>query len=155
MVANSLMTNTIHDLTVFGLQRDAFLKEIDAWITHYKPDGIVIERFQTRGLQGPLIEQVSIMLGLIAGSYPRIPIKLITASTWKNKFHRRFKDRELLLDDLYKVCKTTPHQLDACLIGVYGLEVGLNSDIDYDPALIIKKAENSSLIKLVARKARR
>lgn len=150
VIANSIVTNPLHDLTNIGIQRKLFLDEIDGWINQFQPDGIIAERFQTRGLQGPLVELVSVMLGLLA-SY-KVPVKFITAATWKNAWHRRFDP--LLLDDLYKTCLTTPHQLDASFIGFYGLELGLGIDIDYDPHEVIKQVEQSSLVRLINRKSR-
>ena len=111
----------------------------------YQPDGIIAERFQTRGNGGPLIEQVSSMLGLIRGRYPKIPIKLTVASAWKNKLNRRF---ECDLKEIYPTVAVQPHQLDATLIGVYGLESGLDTNIDYDLEDIISQVENTSLIGL-------
>jgi hypothetical protein len=146
VVANSIITNPINDLTQFGPLRDTYVAEIDRWITTFKPNGIIAERFQTRGIGGPLIEQVSIMLGIIAGRYPHIPIKLITAATWKNDFHR---NHDCTLDDLYRLTLTTPHQLDACFIGIYGLEVGTGQTMHYDPRDIVSQAEDTSLVRLI------
>lgn len=150
VVANSLITNPLFDLTLFGSQREFFMAEVDAWIQLYKPDGIIIERFQTRGLQGPLIELVSIMIGLIAGRYPEIPIKLVTASTWKNDFARRHGPEALT--ELYKASRTTPHQLDSCFMGVYALEKGMRITIDYEIRDVVASAERSSLVRLINRK---
>jgi hypothetical protein len=152
VMANSILTNPIHDLTIFGTQRDIFMQEIARWVDVYEPSGIIIERFQTRGLLGPLIEQVSIMIGIIAGAYPHIPIKLVTAATWKNEFHRR--NETVTLDDLYKECRTTPHQLDSAFMGVFALEKGLRTTFDYDPIRIMRSAEASSRVRLINRKNR-
>lgn len=153
VMANSIVTNPVYDLTCFGPQRDEFLAEIDQWVELYKPNGIIIERFQTRGLLGPLIEIVSIMIGLLAARY-RIPVKLVTAATWKNEFHRRFADINVTLDEMYKLSRTTPHQLDSCFMGVYALEKGLGAQLKYDPQQIMMSAEDSSLVRLVNRKSR-
>jgi hypothetical protein len=147
VVANSIVTNPVNDLTVFGSRRDLFLEEMDRWITEFQPRGIVAERFQTRGIGGPLIEQVSSMLGLLAGRYHTLPVKLITAATWKNAFHRRFDT--VTLDDLYRESLTTPHQLDSCFIGIYGLEAGLGTELKFDPRTIVSQAEDTSLVRLI------
>jgi len=144
IVSNSLVTKPISDLVAYGSQRSDFLEEIDRWIEVYQPNGIVVERFQTRGQSGPLIEYVGVMVGLLGGY--RMPIKAITASTWKNAFHRRFDP--LALDDMYAECNITPHQLDACLIGIYGLEKGTGALLDYDPYKIMAQAENVSRLPL-------
>jgi hypothetical protein len=140
IVANALVTKPISDLVSYGAMRNAFLEEIDRWIDVFKPNGIVVERFQTRGNSGPLIEYVGVMIGLLGGY--RMPIKAITASTWKNDFHRRFDP--LTLDSLYNECAITPHQLDSCFIGIYGLEKGIGSRLDFDPVKIAIQAENTS-----------
>lgn len=148
VIANSIVTNPIHDLTTFGPQRDTFLTEIDLWMNMFQPNGIIAERFQTRGgsSMGPLIECVSMMNGLIAGRY-QMPVKFITAATWKNEFHRRFEEHTL--DNLYRLCRTAPHPLDATFIGLYGLEAGLGKYLDYDPLQIVKQVEDTSLLRLI------
>ncbi len=147
VIANSIVTNPVNDLTQFGPRRDAFLSEIDRWIDQFQPNGIIAERFQTRGIGGPLIEQVSVMLGLLSGRYHTLPVKLITAATWKNAFHRRFE--HATLDELYRESLTTPHQLDSCFIGLYGLEAGLGRELDYEPFDIMKQAVDTSLVRLI------
>jgi hypothetical protein len=149
VVANSILTNPLYDLTKFLQQREIFREEIDNWIQTYKPNGIIIERFQARGLLGSLGELVSIMIGIISERYS-LPIKLVTASTWKNQWNRKFLDYPL--DDLYKKCKITPHQLDAILIGRFGLELGLKIELKDVIIEIIKQSEQTSLIPLIKRK---
>jgi len=150
VVANAIVTDPIHDLTRLGPQRDAFLAEVSNWIRVFEPNGIIIERFQTRGLLGKTIEAVSIMIGILAGHWPQIPIKAITAATWKNEHTRRFGKG--VLDELYRVSRTTPHQLDSTFIGVFGLEKGLRTTFEYDPRDIVRDAELSSLVRLINRK---
>jgi hypothetical protein len=150
VVANAIVTDPLFDLTKLGPQSDVFMSEIGKWVDLYKPNGIVIERFQTRGLLGPLVEIVSVMIGLIRGQHPNIPIKAITAATWKNEFARRHGKG--VLDELYKLSRTTPHQLDSALIGVFGLEKGLRQIFEYDPRDIVRDAELSSLVRLINRK---
>lgn len=149
VIANSILTNPLHDLTKFLEQREIFRKEIDSWIQTYNPNGIIIERFLSRGLLGSLGEIVSIMIGIISERYS-LPIKLITASTWKNQWNRKFS--EYPLDELYKQCKITPHQLDAILIGRFGLELGLKIELKDIIPDIIKQSEQTSLIPLIRRK---
>lgn len=147
--ANSVLVNPVNDLINFPKTSDAFLAEIARWMAIVPVSGIVGERFQTRGNGGPLIEQVSAMLGLIRGRYPNIPIKLTVASAWKNKIRRRF---DTDLRDIYPDVDVQPHQLDATLIGVFGLESGLGQDIDYTLDDIIKQCEQTSRIDLKKRR---
>ena len=85
------------------------------------------------------------MLGLVAGTYPKVPFKLTIASSWKNKVQKRF---DVDLKEVYTETLVQPHQLDAALIGIYGLEQGLKRDLDYSLEDIISQAEATSLIGL-------
>jgi hypothetical protein len=134
----------VNDLVNFPERRELFLKELKPWFDTFKPQAMIAERFQTRGNGGPLIEYVAVMLGLLAGTYPRIKTKFITASTWKNAFKRRFFDLKLLYPNLL----IQPHPFDAAMIGIYGLEFGLKRQLKYDPFKIVKSVENSSLVPL-------
>lgn len=152
VLANSVLTNPVNDLVSFAASSDRFLKEIDRWVQKFQPNGFVAERFQTRGNGGPLIEQVSAMLGLIRGRYPHIPIKLTVASAWKNKVRRRF-DTDLKIDT-YPTIDVQPHQLDASLIGIYGIEFGIGRDVDYSLEKICAQCERTSLIELKRRRTK-
>lgn len=142
--ANSVLMYPIDDLKIFNQKSSEFLDEIDMWLK-FNPDGIVAERFQTRGNGGPLIEQVSSMLGLLKGAYFDTPIKLTIASAWKNRVQRRFG---IDLKELYPEIGVQPHQLDAALIGVFGLEEGTGTTIDYTIENIVSQVEATSLIGL-------
>lgn len=149
IVANSLCSYPVHDLTQFNEQRKTYIEEIDKWVKHYHPDGLVAERFLSRGLQGSLGEYVSCMIGFTAQKYDHMPFLAPMAATWKVPLQKRFG---FDLKELYKQCGTTPHQLDACFIGIYGLEKGLNKKLDYDPADIAIQAENTSLVPIIKRR---
>jgi len=143
--ANSVLMHPVNDLVNFGKGSEEFLNEIRSWTDMHTPSGIVGERFQTRGNMGPLIEQVSAMLGLIRGRYSKIPLKLTVASAWKNKIRRRFG---VDLKELYPEIAVQPHQLDATLIAIFGLESGLNRDLDYSLEDVVAQCEATSLIDL-------
>lgn len=149
--ANSVMMNPVNNLVEFNAAYTAFTEELKLWMTA-KPHGMVAERFQTRGNGGPLIEQVSAMIGIMKGRYHQIPLKLTIASTWKNRFNRRFSTD---LKEIYPELDVQPHQLDAALIGVFGIEEGLQETIDYDVQDIIAQVEATSLIKLKSEKVRK
>jgi len=157
VLANSVLTAPLNSMVEFNSLRHVFLAEISRWINHFEPHAIVIERFQTRGNGGPLIELVSSMIGLLGGMYSHLPIRAITASTWKNAFNRRFQEElgdmypeaeKLDLKLVYPCVKTAPHPFDASLIGVYGLEFGLKRQLHYTPKQIIKQVENTSCLPL-------
>jgi Holliday junction resolvasome RuvABC endonuclease subunit len=150
IIANTVLTNPIHDLTQFETQKRVFLSEIRLWMDLYQPNGIIAERFQTRGAasMGVTIEAVGTMNGILAGAFENLPLKLTTASTWKNALHRRFASTNFDLKELYNECRTTPHQLDSCFIGVFGLELGLQTQFEFEPHQIALQAEETSLIRL-------
>lgn len=140
--ANAVMMYPLNDLVSFNQAAGPFSKELKEWMS-FKPNGMIAERFQTRGNSGPLIEQVGAMIGIMKGQYPKVPFKLTIASTWKNRLQKRFG---VDLKDIYPRVSVQPHQLDAVLIGVYGLEQGLSKEIDYDLDNIIQQVEDTSLI---------
>jgi hypothetical protein len=146
---NSVMMRPVNDLVAFSRSRKNFLTEIAGWVRH-QPDGLIAERFQTRGTSmGPLIEQVSAMIGLLGGTYPDLPIKLTIASAWKNSMNKRF---DINLKEIYPNIDVQAHQLDASLIGIYGLEQGLGINIQFDLQEWITQVKASSLIGLRKRR---
>lgn len=149
IVANSLCSNPVYDLTQFNEQRKAYIGEIDQWVKLYEPNGLVAERFLSRGLQGSLGEYVSCMIGFTAQEYDHLSFLAPMAATWKVPLQKRFA---FDLKELYKQCGTTPHQLDACFIGIYALEKGLGQKLDYDPVDIAIQAENTSLVRITNRR---
>ncbi len=145
--ANSLMTNPMTSLVNnLNTSLNTYLAEIDRWVKMYDPQCIILERFQSRGGMGPLIELVSGMIMAVCTEYRHLPCKVITAATWKNQFHRTFTDYEL--NAVYPECLTTPHQLDATLIGIYGLGLATRSDWEYDPWDIVDQVEATSCLPL-------
>ncbi|MDN3052944.1 hypothetical protein, partial [Enterococcus faecium] len=87
---------------------------------------------------------------LLAGTYPDIPMLTIPAAQWKNAWHQRHKGSTL--EETYKASRTTPHQVDACFIGIYALERGLSKVFDYDPRRIVHMAETTSCTRLINRR---
>lgn len=149
VIANAVLTNPMYELTSDVMrQRDLFTKEMRQWFKLYNPNLVIAERFQTRGNGGPTIETVSLMLGLL-GAFRKIPYKYVIAGQWKNAFNKRWAegDKEFL-KGLYGDCLTTPHQLDATLIGIYGLEYALQKPLLYKPHQIIEMVETSSRLEL-------
>lgn len=139
--ANAVLMTPLNDLVRFNHRSEEFLNEIDSWLA-YSPGAIIAERFQSRGLQGPTIELVSSMLGLMRGRY-QLPMKLTIASTWKNRFQQRF---DIDLKDIYAEADVQPHQIDAALIGIFGLEEGLQTILDWDIDDIVDQVSATSLI---------
>jgi len=99
-----------------------FVKEVRGIINKYKPDLIVVERFQTRGgkaasFMGAILESVNIQIGTILSlaATKKIPATIIIAATWKNAV----KHAGIKIDDVYKANKKNPHVIDAALMGIY------------------------------------
>lgn len=99
-----------------------FREEIRQLVLTVRPDVIVIERYQSRGLKGTTIEMVNFMIGYIYGMLDvlseelgkPVVIKLLMASTWKNALNRKFR-----IEELYeKMPESQWHRLDACLMGI-------------------------------------
>ncbi|QDH83638.1 holliday junction resolvase [Achromobacter phage Motura] len=153
-LCNSVMESPIKELKGdIQSSRAKFMAEIDQWVTHFDCKAIIAERFQTRGLMGKTIESVSLMLGCLLQGYPHLKVKLIPASQWKNDFTRTVGagDKELL-KQLYKIVGTEPHQLDAMLIGWYGLQLAFKTPVQYSLEYLIDCANDGSLIDLHKRK---
>lgn len=140
VLANATMEHPLHDIKAFMIQRDAFLSEVQYWITTFEPDAIVAERFQTRGLKGPTIELVSMMLGILG--MLNLPVLFVPAVVWKNKFQKRFCCD---LREMYGEINTTPHQLDASLIGCYGLEIATKKQLDFTVEQILQQVYKTSV----------
>ncbi|QRE00354.1 hypothetical protein [Burkholderia phage BCSR5] len=146
VLANSVMQHPVDDLIDAKGAQNRFLQEVDRWAVLFNPNGMMAERFQTRGGQsmGKTIECVSFMLGSLCLHYPT-PFRPIIASQWKNAVQQRF---DFDLKEFYKEWAVAPHQIDACLIGCYGLEMGMGIQLKYDPWQIAGEAEATSLIEL-------
>lgn len=147
VLANALFTDPINTMVEFNSQRHSYRQEVARWVKAFKPNAITAERFQTRGNGGPTIELVSSMLGIL--DCFGIPLRFITASTWKNAFNRRFtvhsdKALEVMYQHIEK--PLTPHQLDSVLIGVYGLEFGFKKQLSYSPQDILIQTHNTNLM---------
>ena len=140
VLANATMDNPLHDIKAFMTQRDAFLSEVRAWIDLFEPQAIVAERFQTRGLKGPTIELVSMMLGILG--MLNLPVLFVPAVVWKNKFQKRFCCD---LREMYSQINTTPHQLDASLIACYGLEIATKKQLNFTVEQILQQVYKTGL----------
>lgn len=140
VIANATMMHPIHDIPKFMSQQREFVQEVQTWIKQFQPRAIVAERFQSRGLRGATVECVSMMLGIL--STFGLPTLFITASTWKNQYQKRFG---VNLREVYKEIDTTPHQLDASLIGCFGLEIALKTKLEIQLDQIISNVKSTAL----------
>lgn len=92
----------------------SYLAEIQThWIRH-RPQYFIAERYMTRGIKGMTVEVINVMLGSLV-SRVKVPHVLVPASQWKNEVKRWGID----LDAVYAQTWITPHQIDACFMGLY------------------------------------
>lgn len=95
-----------------------FLSVFEHLLDQYKPDEVIAERFQPRGIKGKSTELVSFMLGIMALCCKRrnIRFRVTIAGTWKNKVNRNYSID--LAYDFGKMLGISPHEIDAILIGL-------------------------------------
>lgn len=127
----------------FNMDLDKFVIGFVDLLTKNKPNAVVAERFQNRGMfRGNGSELINIMIGLMARicHERKIYFYLLTAAQWKNVFNRQFKhlsktilvkkrvkreevevEKKLTaLEVLYEEILPFPnHPIDAHLQGVY------------------------------------
>lgn len=156
VLENGKCEHTVRTLKTGKIMReemDQFELFIGTLYGQYQPDAVAAERYMTRGINGPTVECVNIMIGQVLTLLP-IPFKIMPAATWKNGISRQDID----LKEQYKLTKVTPHQLDASMIGVYtacqayGLkDFGpLNLEVFFPKWL--RQLEETSTCKLINRK---
>jgi len=149
--ANAILQNPMKNMKGdLHEARVKFIGEIDYWITSFDCKAIVAERYQARGIRGNSGELISMMMGILFQRYRKLEVRFITAATWKNDFHR---NSDYDLKELYKVCRTAPHQLDATLIGIYGLQQMTGRRYQYGVESLLEGVANVSHGKLYNRKA--
>jgi Holliday junction resolvasome RuvABC endonuclease subunit len=104
---------------VLDKQTDAYLHEVGSWFVKYRPDFYIAERYMSRLIRGTLIECVAYMLAVVILTMRRKKLEcrytLVPAVIWKNWAKRLGID----LKAWYKETRTTPHQVDAMMMGVY------------------------------------
>lgn len=156
----------LKDSLVYNEQARAFIEEIRSFFIQYEIDHVVLERFMGRGVKvGTTSETTNIMIGLITQAVweQSKDLTLVSAATWKNAYNKVRQDSLSTknLKEEYKLIGTTPHQLDASLIGVYWA----SHEFDESPFKVYKddsvrnrfmdSIESHSRIKLVNRKVKR
>lgn len=107
-----LLTGNLHE------DSGKFIEELRSLISEIKPDVVVYERYQSRGMKGTTIELVNMMIGMlmVMSWDTKFPIQGIMPSTWKNAVNRKFD----LKEDVYAhMPKSKQHNLDAFLIACY------------------------------------
>ena len=146
--------NNLKDHKIRQRQRLEYLEWVRRMSQKFEARAIFAERYMTRGIKGPTIESVNMMLGLLQSLL--LPDRYIPAAVWKNAVTRQGID----LKQEYKYCLTAPHQLDATLIGVWGLHQAFNikdlgSMNNKTFGVLLKEVARTSTAKLYNRKATR
>ncbi len=152
VIANSIVTSPMNDMTLYNEQMEAYLTEITRWVTLYKPHALIAERFMLRGA-GTGMAMGELVPSMIAAAKVKFGLKTktIPAAQWKVPLQRRFN---FDLKQLYKQCMTEAHPLDSAFIGIYGLEFGLNRKFEFTPEQIMLQVEDTSLLPLKQRRGR-
>jgi hypothetical protein len=124
-----LIKTTINNLKgrAYQEQRTQYEDAVTHLSSRYPPSLVIAERYQPRGVNQMVTgECVNIMLGVLTTNHRDIHQRLIPASQWKNALRRIDVD----LDAIYLDQKTdepayrlTNHEIDACFIGVFGLNM--------------------------------
>lgn len=121
VLEHGLVRNTLRTLKNTRLLREELALYMSAMRkikAKHAPVVWVAERYMTRGIKGVTIELVSVMIGSMLGRYHKqMRFRLIIAAEWKNQVNKLGD-----LKEFYKAMrpyKITPHQVDACLIGIY------------------------------------
>jgi hypothetical protein len=150
VMANTVLTNPMNDMTKFQVQRKVFIEELRRWVELYKPNAFIAERFMLRGAGTGMAmgELVPSMVALAAGVFD-LNTLTIGAATWKVPLQNRF---DFDLKQLYKEASVEPHQLDSAFIGIYGLEKGLRTELKFTPERVMVQVEDSSLLPLKNRR---
>lgn len=120
ILEHGLVTDTVRTLKE-GRQTRAeireYLQAMRELIRTYQPTMWAAERFSTRGIKGITIELVCLMLGAVIGHFNNLTFRYVIAAQWKNEANKKGD-----LKEFYKAVKPhgiTPHQVDACFIGIY------------------------------------
>lgn len=88
----------------------------------YKPNEVIAERYMNRGIKGVQVEILGILLGCLSTLclQRKIPMRLVTASSWKNQINRKHPD---FLDRMYRYFPISKrHRVDAILIGMWHID---------------------------------
>lgn len=127
IVQYGLIQTTIDDLKGGALQTKGmlYLASMQQLEQQFSPKAVIAERYQPRGVSGQTtIECVNIMLGSLFTLFSHLPFKVMPASEWKNALRRVGVDLDAIYEDQkqdIKAHRLTNHEIDACFIGVFGL----------------------------------
>lgn len=116
-----------------------YLKDVEnVYMSTALPEVVVVERFQGRGIKSSLLETVNLGLGaMVSDSLSKMATTKIitpTASSWKNALNRQVD-----LKQWYRRIRCTPHELDSCMIALYGAHkvVGITPFYNYNDGTML------------------
>lgn len=122
ILEHGLVENTVRTLKDGKATRREvrrYLETMRELIHQYNPNIWAAERFSTRGIKGITIELVCLMLGTVIGHFNHLTFRYYIAAQWKNEAKKKGD-----LKEFYRAVKpfgVTPHQVDACFIGIYAI----------------------------------
>lgn len=144
---------TLKNAKTMREEMDQFELWLGGLVGQYAPQAVAAERYMTRGINGPTVECVNIMIGQVL-TLVDLPFKIMPAATWKNAISRQ----EIDLKEQYKLTRVTPHQVDAAFIGIYtgcqayGLKDFGPLDLEGFFPKVLRQLEDTSTSKLINRK---
>lgn len=124
IIGTGMITSTFTDMKGSIVEDMRIFEQDLVYIKNtYKPDIVFFERFQSRGLKGTTIECINMMLAIMVRVFRHKDPRLYLASTWKNRINKQvdLKDTYKSYGMSRKASPKTPHELDATLIGYYGM----------------------------------
>lgn len=164
VIKNGILNTPIKHLNnrdIFIKESTAFHNEINRLLSN-NLDIVSVERFMGRGIRvGTMSETVNIMIGVLiirTKSSLNIFPNFIHPATWKNAYNRAVVGG---LENCYKLCGASNHQLDAALIGIYSASIhynikpfsSINTNRKRDKLLL--SIEKSSQTRLIKRRKKR
>lgn len=174
VVANGIFADTITQLKdpeVLQTQAISLYQLFTHTFGEYGPfDVVAMERFMGRGTKaGTTSETTNIMMGIMAHlcyTVFGVPFPhLVNPASWKTAYDRQVTEtaggEANALKNIYTLCRTTPHQWDAVLIGTYvaakefGITPFTHMRDEYTRDRLMWWTEKSSLEPLVNRRRRR
>ena len=168
VLANGLFKHPLSSLKKNEAAKSMLLfnAETRALFDEWRPECIAIERFLPRpGANISITEPINIAVGTLSSMFPfgykgveHPATYMPTPAQWKAAYEA---NSVVALEDTYKTCRVTPHQLDASLLALYGAaeergeEPFVNLRRKSEWIDLIECVEETSKEKLINRKVKR
>jgi hypothetical protein len=152
VMANAKLMYPMDSMTEFQVQKLRFLEEVGKWVELYKPHALIAERFMLRGAgTGQAMGELIPSMIALTSAYFNLNTLTIPAAQWKNPIQKRFT---FDLKETYKEIGVEAHQLDASLIGIYGIERGMGKQFRFKLEDVMAQVEDTTLFPLKVRRRR-